>query len=67
VIARAWTEESVTNDPEASSLQTSLSHAVADGLLKQTSLKGIFDLTLLNQALTAAGQPTVSSAGLGNQ
>ena len=67
VITRAWTEESVTNDPEASSLQTSLSHAVADGLLKQTSLNGIFDLTLLNQALTAAGQPTVSSAGLGNQ
>ncbi len=67
VITRAWTEESVTNDPEASSLQTSLDHAVADGLLKQTSLKGIFDLTLLNQALTAAGQPTVSAAGLGNQ
>jgi NitT/TauT family transport system substrate-binding protein len=67
VITRAWTEESVTNDPESSSLQTSLDHAVADGLLKQTSLKGIFDLTLLNQALTAAGQPTFSSAGLGNQ
>ncbi len=67
VIARAWTEESVTNDPAAASLQVSLDHAVTDGLLKQTSLKGIFDLTLLNQALTAAGKPTVSSAGLGNQ
>ena len=67
VITRAWSEENVTNDPEASSLQTSLDHAVSDGLLKQTSLKGIYDLTLLNQALTAAGQSTVSSAGLGNQ
>jgi NitT/TauT family transport system substrate-binding protein len=67
VITRAWTEENVTNDPEAASLQNSLDHAVAVGLLKQTSLNGIYDLTLLNQALTAAGDPTVSSAGLGGQ
>ena len=67
VITRAWSEENVTNDPEASSLQTSLAHAVSDGLLKQTSLNGIYDLTLLNQVLTANGDPTVSSAGLGNQ
>jgi NitT/TauT family transport system substrate-binding protein len=67
VITRAWTEENVTNDPEAASLQTSLDHAVADGLLKQTSLNGIFDLTLLNQALTAAGGQAVSAAGLGSQ
>jgi NitT/TauT family transport system substrate-binding protein len=67
VITRAWTEENVTNDPEAASLQTNLDHAVADGLLKQTPLTGIYDLTLLNQALGEAGQPTVSSAGLGNQ
>jgi NitT/TauT family transport system substrate-binding protein len=66
-IARSWTEENVTNDPEASSLQTSLNHAVSDGLLKQSPLTGIYDLTLLNQALTTAGDPTVSSAGLGNQ
>jgi NitT/TauT family transport system substrate-binding protein len=67
VITRSWTEEAVTNDPLASSLQTSLAHAVSDGLLKQTPLNGIYDLTLLNKALTAAGDPTVSSAGLGNQ
>jgi NitT/TauT family transport system substrate-binding protein len=67
VITRAWTEESVTNDPEAASLQTSLDHAVAVGLLKQTNLHGIFDLSLLNQALTAAGDPAVSSAGLGTR
>jgi NitT/TauT family transport system substrate-binding protein len=67
VITRAWTEENVTNDPEAASLQTSLDHAVSVGLLKKTGLDGIFDLSLLNQALTAAGQPPVSSGGLGNQ
>jgi NitT/TauT family transport system substrate-binding protein len=67
VIARAWAEENVTDDPEAASLQTSLDHAVSDGLLKQSPLNGIYDLTPLNTALTAAGDPTVSSAGLGNQ
>jgi NitT/TauT family transport system substrate-binding protein len=67
VITRAWSEENVTNDPEAVSLEVSLDHAVTDGLLKQTPLNGIYDLTLLNQALTAEGQPTVSAAGLGNQ
>jgi NitT/TauT family transport system substrate-binding protein len=67
VITRAWANESVTNDPEASTLQTSLDHAVADGLLKQTSLKGIYNLTLLNQVLSTAGQPAVSAAGLGSE
>ena len=66
-ITRSWTEESVTNDPIAGSLQTELNHAVSDGLLKNSSINGIFDLTLLNQALTAAGDPTVSAAGLGSQ
>jgi len=61
-IQRAWSEESVTNDPLVSSLQTSLSHAVSDGLLKKTSLTGIFDLTLLNQELTKAGESTVPTS-----
>ena len=61
-IQRAWTEESVTNDPLVSSLQTSLSHAVSDGLLKTTSLTGIFDLTPLNQELTKAGESTVPTS-----
>jgi NitT/TauT family transport system substrate-binding protein len=61
-ITRAWGEESVTNDPLTSSLQTSLNHAVAVGLLKNTSLTGIFDLTLLNQELTKAGETTVSTS-----
>ena len=61
-IQRSWTEESVTNDPLVSSLQTSLSHAVSDGLLKNTSLTGIFDLTPLNQELTKAGETTVPTS-----
>jgi NitT/TauT family transport system substrate-binding protein len=61
-IQRSWAEESVTDDPLTSSLQTELSHAVSDGLLKSTSLTGIFNLTLLNQELTKAGQPTVPTS-----
>ena len=65
VLSRAWGEESVSNDPIAGSLKTELAHAVAVGLMKNTSLSGIYDLTLLDDALTAAGQPTVSADGLG--
>jgi len=65
VLARAWAEESVSNDPIADSLKTELSHAVAVGLMKNTSLSGIYDLTLLDDALTAAGRPAVSADGLG--
>ena len=61
-MTRAWSEESVTNDPLVSSLQTSLSHAVANGQLKTTSLTGIFDLSPLNQELTKAGETTVPTS-----
>jgi len=67
VLDAAWSELSVTNDPLASTLQTEAQHAVNVGLLKAPDLNGIYDLTLLNKVLTAAGQPTVSSAGLGPQ
>lgn len=59
---RSWSEESVTNDPLTSSLATSLGHAVSDGLLKNTSLTGIFDLTPLNQELTKAGQAAIPTS-----
>jgi NitT/TauT family transport system substrate-binding protein len=61
-IQRSWSEESVTNDPLVSSLSEELAHAVSDGLLKNTSLTGIFNLTLLNQELTKAGQSTVPTS-----
>jgi NitT/TauT family transport system substrate-binding protein len=67
VLNAAWSELSVTNDPLASTLQTEAQHAVTVGLLKTPDLNGIYDLTLLNKVLAAAGQPTVSAAGLGAQ
>jgi NitT/TauT family transport system substrate-binding protein len=67
VLKSAWSYLAVTNDPLASTLQTEAQHAVTAGLLKQPDLTGIYDLTLLNQVLTADGQPTVSADGLGQQ
>jgi NitT/TauT family transport system substrate-binding protein len=61
-IQRSWTEESVTNDPLVSSLQEELAHAVSDGLLKNTSLAGIFNLTLLNQELAKTGASPVPTS-----
>jgi NitT/TauT family transport system substrate-binding protein len=61
IVAAAFKEITFTNDPDASSLTTDASQAVSLGLLKPVNLSGIFDLTPLNQALAAAGQPQVSS------
>jgi NitT/TauT family transport system substrate-binding protein len=60
VVAAAWKNLVFTNDPIASSLKTSADNAIAAGLLKSVNLDGIYDLTLLNQALKAAGEPAVS-------
>src|SRR4029079_9998720 len=49
-----------TNDPIASSLVKNNKDASAiQGLTSADSLKGIYDLTFLNKALTAAKEPTV--------
>jgi NitT/TauT family transport system substrate-binding protein len=61
LVAAAFKEITFTNDPDESSLTTDASQAVSLGLLKPVNLSGIFDLTPLNQALAAAGQPQVSS------
>jgi NitT/TauT family transport system substrate-binding protein len=61
LIAASFKEITFTNDPDESSLTTDASQAVSLGLLKSVNLSGIFDLGPLNQALTAAGQPQVSS------
>jgi len=65
VLDRAWGNLRITLDPIASSLQTSADHAVAAGTAKETDLHGIYDLTLLNEVLKAAGKDAVSDAGLG--
>lgn len=67
VIARAFANITVTDDPLAGSLQKDLADGVTAGVVKGADLNGIYDLRLLNKVLTAQGQPTVSSAGLGQQ
>jgi sulfonate transport system substrate-binding protein len=49
-----------TLDPVASSLATSASNAEELGLLDPVDLDGIYDLTLLNEVLSARGEPEVS-------
>ena len=61
IVAAAFKEITFTNDPDAVSLTTDASQAVALGLLKPVNLNGIFDLGPLNKALAAAGQSQVSS------
>jgi len=59
VLEASWKNLEFTNDPIASSLTASADHARDVGLLGKVDLKGIYDLTLLNQVLAAASQPEV--------
>jgi len=61
VLPAAFKEITFTVDPDASSLSTDAQQAQAVGLLKSTSLTGIFDLGPLNQLLQAAGESQVNS------
>ena len=61
LIAASWKNLTFTDDPVASSLQTSADAATDVGLLDKVDLKGIYDLTLLNEVLKAAGEAPVSS------
>jgi len=60
-IAASWKNLTFTNDPIATSLAESAADAHDVGLLDQVDLKGIYDLGLLNEVLTAAGQPKVDA------
>ena len=60
ILASAFKNLAFTHDPIASSLYTSAQHAQDVGLLKPVDLKGIYDLTLLNEVLKASGQAEVS-------
>jgi NitT/TauT family transport system substrate-binding protein len=64
VLDRAWSNIQVTTDPVASSLKKSADDAIAAGLLQKVDLKGIYDLTLLRQVLSANGGGSVDDAGL---
>ena len=59
VLHGAWKNLTFTNDPIASSLAVSAGHAQALGLLAKADLRGIYDLTVLNQVVAAANQPEV--------
>ena len=61
VLDRAWQNITVTDDPVASSLATSAEHAFGTGLVEETDLTGIYDLTLLRELLGT----DVDDAGLG--
>ena len=60
VLQASWKNLEFTNEPITSSLVVSAEHAHQVGLLGKVSLKGIYDLTLLNHVLTASNQPEVT-------
>jgi NitT/TauT family transport system substrate-binding protein len=62
VIDAAWRNLTFTDDPIAASLLGSAEHAEAVGLLDPVDLNGIYDLSLLNAALAAAGLPEVNGS-----
>ena len=61
LVSASFKEITFTDDPDQSSLTTDASQATSPGMLKTVNLNGNFDLTLLNQALSAAGEPQISS------
>ena len=61
VIGRAFQQITVGEDPLAATLKEAADHAFATGLVKSGDLKGIYDLTLLDEVLGK----TVDDAGLG--
>ena len=58
-LAAAWENLTFTVDPIAASLAESAADATEIGLLDPVELDGIYDLTLLNAVLTAAGEPEI--------
>ena len=60
ILATAWENLEFTCDPIASSLAESAAHAEELGLLEPTDLEGIYDLTLLNEALEEAGMDPIA-------
>jgi NitT/TauT family transport system substrate-binding protein len=55
ILAASWENLTFTNDPIASSLAQSAAHAEEVGLLDPVDLDGIYDLSLLNEVLSAEG------------
>ncbi len=67
-IHAAFANVTPTWDPLAGTLDTIAANGVLAGTLKEKpDLADIYDLTALNKVLAAAGQPKVSSSGLGKE
>jgi NitT/TauT family transport system substrate-binding protein len=60
VVSAAWPHLAFTIDPLAATLKTSAEHAQSVGLLPSVNLKGLYDLSLLNQVLAEHNQPAVA-------
>ncbi len=67
VLERAWSNLKFDFDPLAKTLQKSAQSAVNVGQLKlpASGLKGIYDLTALNNLVAKRGLPAADDAGLG--
>ncbi len=59
VLEASWKNLEFTNDPIASSLTASADHASDVGFLERVSLRGIYDLSFLNEVLKTANRPEV--------
>lgn len=67
VIARSLSELGFTSDPLAGTFPQLLDNGVSAGVSKPADLDGLFELTLLNKVLQAAGGQPVTAAGLGTE
>jgi NitT/TauT family transport system substrate-binding protein len=60
-VKASWSQMTFTFDPLAPTMGKEADNAKSVGLLDGTvNLNGIYDLSILNQLLSAAGRPTVS-------
>ena len=59
VVSAAWPHLAFTLDPLPATLKISADHAHDVGLLARVHLKGLYDLTLLNQVLAAHMEPVL--------
>ena len=59
ILAAAWENLVFTDDPIASSLAESAAHAEEVGLLEPVDLEGIYDLSMLNEVLSAEGMEEI--------
>lgn len=67
VIDRALENVTFSADPIASTFPVLVEHAVAATTGTDGDITGLFDLTLLNELLKAAGADPISAAGLGTE